>query len=67
MNSGDTKTQCCVCWGSHACDRPLGHDGPHLCLACWTPDEDGWVGAPPYYGPDTRFYERTAADSEEAG
>lgn len=62
MNEG-----CRVFWGSHGCDRPRGHDGPHLCLSCWTEgDEDGWVGAPPYYGhgwhldryltPRTHFY-----------
>lgn len=44
-----------------------GHDGPHLCVCApdnWQDypngytDEDGVlnVGAPPYYGPDTRFY-----------
>lgn len=47
---------CCVYWGSHGCDRPRGHAGSHLCLSCWEPSEDGWVGAPPYYGPDTKFY-----------
>ena len=48
--------RCHVFWGSHACDRPRGHEGPHLCLACWEPGEEGWVGAPPYYGPETRFF-----------
>lgn len=47
---------CRVYWGSHGCDRPRGHDGPHLCLKCRYPDEIGWTGAPPYYGPDTEFY-----------
>lgn len=47
---------CRVYWGSHGCDRPRGHEGPHLCLTCWSSDEDGWVGAPPYYGPETNFY-----------
>lgn len=55
---------CRVYWGSHGCDRPSGHDGPHLCLSCWTEDEDGWIGAPPYYGPETCFY---GEDAEALG
>lgn len=47
---------CRVYWGSHGCCRPRGHQGPHLCLSCRDDDEDGWVGAPPYYGTETRFY-----------
>lgn len=53
---GNAYQVCRVYWGSHGCGRPRGHQGPHLCLACWEPGECGWVGAPPYYGPDTRFY-----------
>lgn len=58
---------CRVYWGSHGCDLPRGHDGPHLCSCAF--GEDGPmdpradapadalnVGAPPYYGPDTKFY-----------
>ena len=55
---------CRVYWGSHGCDRPRGHAGPHLCIACWSEDESGWVGAPPYYGPDTCFY---GEDAEALG
>lgn len=60
---------CRVYWGSsHGCDRPRGHLGPHLCLTCRTDDEDGWVGAPPYYGPGTRFYgEDVKADEPGVG
>lgn len=58
---------CRVYWGSHGCDRPRGHSGPHVCGCApraaakrgyLTPEEqaDGEVGAPPYYGPRTRFY-----------
>lgn len=53
---GEGILKCRVYWGSHGCDRPRGHTGPHLCLSCWTEDEAGWVGAPPYYGPETFFY-----------
>lgn len=56
--------KCRVYWGSHGCARPRGHEGPHLCLSCWDEDEDGWVGAPPYYGPATRFY---GEDAEALG
>lgn len=28
--------RCPVCWGSHACGYPRGHDGNHACI-----DEDG--------------------------
>lgn len=54
---------CRTYWGSHGCSRPHGHAGPHLCLSCWTPDEEGWAGAPPYYGPETLFY--GAEDGDE--
>lgn len=46
---------CRVYWGSHGCDLPRGHDGPHIC-ECADRSEPGNVGAPPYYGPDTIFY-----------
>lgn len=50
---------CRVYWGSHGCRKPRGHEGDCLCLCA---DERTWrddvanAGAPPYYGPDTRFY-----------
>ncbi len=58
---------CRVYWGSHGCKLERGHDGPHLCCCAvknWQDFPDGYedkdgvlnVGAPPYYGPDTRFY-----------
>ena len=42
------------------------HDGPCICESCRDPDGDdsGYVGAPPYYGPDTRFY---GEDAEARG
>lgn len=46
---------CRVFWGSHGCKLERGHEGPHLC-ECADPDEEGNVGGPPYYGPDTRFW-----------
>lgn len=62
------EESCRVYWGSHGCDRPRGHDGPHWCECCTCEpgehpnpvDEDGdeylCVGGPPYYGDDTRFF-----------
>lgn len=51
---------CRVYWGSHGCDRSRGHEGPCVCLDCLyedgVADWDGYVGMPPYYGPDTTFY-----------
>jgi hypothetical protein len=57
---------CQAFWGSHACDLPRGHDGPHLCACADDPDVDPEtrlypdgvvnVGAPPYYGPETHFW-----------
>jgi len=50
---------CEVYWGSHGCRLERGHQGPHLCECCrCTVHRAGLccVGAPPYYGPDTRFY-----------
>ena len=52
---------CRVYWGSHGCDLPRGHDPaiPHMCLSClpgYGEDMGGYVGMPPYYGTDTRFY-----------
>lgn len=56
---------CPVCWGSHGCDRPRGHEGPHWCDCCDCadhPDPDsGCVVGPPYYGPDTEFFGDDAA------
>jgi hypothetical protein len=64
---------CRVYWGTHGCRLPRGHDGPHLCECA---DDEGAshvlarhgidpqcvnVGAPPYYGPDTRLYGEDAA------
>ncbi len=55
------EVHCRVYWGSHGCRLERGHEGPHLCdCADWpdwqTDDESENVGAPPYYGPNTRFY-----------
>jgi hypothetical protein len=50
---------CRVYWGTHGCDLPFGHEGPHLCTTCYDPEDpedEAYVGAPPYYGPDTLFY-----------
>jgi hypothetical protein len=51
---------CRVYWGSHGCCLPRGH---HLvpgkdqhCRCECAADEEGNVGAYPYYGPDTYFY-----------
>ena len=60
-------TFCRVYWGSHGCDRPRGHDGPHQCDSCWDPeDTDGYVGAWPYYGPETNFYGEDAPHARAA-
>lgn len=58
--------RCRVYWGSHGCMYERGHGGPHECACAFDEqgnrepreDEDGVenVGAPPYYGSDTRFY-----------
>jgi hypothetical protein len=72
-------TTCRVFWGSHGCDKPRGHRGRHLCQSCgswwerllpwrlrlrWT----GYVGAYPYYGPETQFYgEDAKLPSRKAG
>jgi hypothetical protein len=63
------QEECRVYWGSHGCDEPRGHPGnvPHRCDCCECvnhpdpdPDNPGnessCVAAPPYYGPDTRFF-----------
>lgn len=59
---------CRVYWGSHGCKLERGHDGPHLCECADDPGVDPVtreyiedrqvvnVGAPPYYGPDTKFW-----------
>ena len=70
---------CRVYWGTHGCCLERGHDGPHLCECADDEDVDPVtrkylsdpqlvnVGAPPYYGPDTRFYgEDTTADERGA-
>jgi hypothetical protein len=71
---------CDVYWGSHGCGLERGHDGPHLCSCA---DNDGIdaasreyvnepgvfnVGAPPYYGPETRFWgaDTTPAERRKA-
>lgn len=58
-----------VCWGSHACRFPPGHDG--WCVCC-DPEGidgadpiDGYVGAFPYYGGVTQFYGEDAAEMQE--
>ena len=48
--------RCRVYWGSHGCNLPRGHSGPHLCACADIPASKGGVGKPPYYGPETRFY-----------
>ena len=59
---------CRVYWGTHGCDLERGHDGPHLCDCADIPPEEGGVGKPPYYGPDTKFYgEDAPAQSKDAG
>jgi hypothetical protein len=56
---------CRVYWGSHGCDKLRGHAGPHICASCYDPKETkGYVGAPPYYGPETRFYGEDALAAE---
>jgi hypothetical protein len=61
----EPREACRVYWGSHGCDRWRDHEGPHICFSCWDEvDQDGYVGAPPYYGPDTRFY---GEDAEALG
>lgn len=55
---------CDIYWGSHGCQFPPGHSGPHVCICCDDPSNhatdpnhsEGCVGAPPYYGDQTRFY-----------
>ena len=67
---------CRVYWGSHGCKLERDHDGPHLCNCADEPgidpetreyvDEPGVfnVGAPPFYGPETRFYGEDATAQE---
>jgi hypothetical protein len=52
------QQNCRVYWGSHGCRLERGHDGPHICDCADDEPSPGVVnvGAPPYYGPDTRFY-----------
>lgn len=51
---------CRVYWGSHGCERPYGHKGPHWCDCCdcepGTHPADGCVAGPPYYGWGTLFF-----------
>lgn len=43
---------CDIFWGSHGCDKLLGHDGRHLCGACCLRFEHDHTGAPDGYGFD---------------
>lgn len=49
---------CRVYWGTHGCNLPRGHEGPHICDCAYEPEEENVVnvGKPPYYGPETTFY-----------
>lgn len=62
---GQGEPFCTVAWGSHACFRGAGHDGPHSCHCCPCKNHDtdykenGCVALPPYYegfGGTTAFY-----------
>lgn len=59
-NPEANRPGCDVYWGSHGCERPSGHEGPHWCDCCECenhPDPDsGCVAGPPYYGSDTNFF-----------
>jgi len=51
---------CLVAWGTHACRLPADHTEPCQCCCTCTDhlaesDENGCVGAAPYYGPETTF------------
>jgi hypothetical protein len=54
--------RCRTYWGSHGCVLNRGHptSEPHRCGCCVCeahPDvNEECVGAPPYYGPETKFY-----------
>lgn len=77
LASPAATTGCRVYWGSHGCKLERGHDGPHLCSCTDDPgidpetkeyiDDPGCfnVGAPPYYGPETRFYGEDATGQEQ--
>jgi hypothetical protein len=67
LEAGAVRERCRVYWGSHGCALERGHHGPHVCVCApllarllrqllpWH-RQAGEVGAPPYYGADTRFY-----------
>ncbi len=61
--------KCRVCWGSHGCQHPRGHDPgiPHECDCCECekqPHDPGCVAGPPYYGKHTLYY---GEDAEALG
>lgn len=66
------NNSCRVYWGTHGCMFERGHSGPHKC-DCWDNHElEGTdnvvnVGAPPYYGPDTKFYGEDVSDADRGG
>lgn len=59
--ASDCACFCRAYWGSHGCAFDRGHDGPHFCC-CECDDhatdheDEGCVGARPYYGSGTSFY-----------
>lgn len=66
--TADEFEDCRVYWGSHGCDLSRGHEGPHVCETCWDPsDSEGYVGRPPYYGPETQFYGEDADAANRIG
>lgn len=63
-----TAENCRTYWGSHGCGWERGHSGPCICWDCYDPeDTEGYVGRPPYYGPETQFYGEDARLSNPAG
>ncbi len=60
---------CETYWGTHGCELHKGHGG--YCICCCecqdhlTREEDGCVGAFPYYGKDTKFYGADAKIAQE--
>lgn len=60
---------CRVYWGSHGCALERGHKEPCVCDCCrckphdeTSHEREGCVAAPPYYGPDTKFYGEDVKD-----
>ena len=48
---------CRVYWGTHGCDRPRGHRGPHICNCGqfpygWEDPTNLWTG---FYGEDVEL------------